>query len=213
MAHIISLGRDPHEKMRKLLPWYVTGRLDAEEIAALEAHLADCLDCTAELEAERALGAQVAGLPMDMERGWSALRERIKAEPRPVLQPVTAAGRLSLWRGTPWLVGAQAAAILLLGLVVAMPRFAPPAAATYHALGAAPVAGTGNIVVMFRPETRESDLRGTLGAVGARVVDGPTAAGGYLLRVPDATRDASLVKLRARADVVLAQPIDAGATP
>jgi anti-sigma factor RsiW len=213
MADIIPLERDPHDKMRKLFPWYVTGRLDAEETAELEEHLADCAECQAELRSERALGAEVAGLPMDVERGWSALRQRLQAPPGDVAFEAAAPAlpRRRAWRGTGWLVGAQAAAILILGVVVALPRFEPPA--QYHALGSPPAAGAGNIVVIFRPETSERELRRTLNDAGARMVDGPTAVDGYVLRVADSNRNAALTRLRSHSDVVLAQPIDAGGAP
>ena len=79
MNDIIPFQRDPHDRTLKLLPWLVSGRLDAEEQAEVEAHLETCPDCRDELEAERALGRQVAGLSFDVERGWERLRGRIEA--------------------------------------------------------------------------------------------------------------------------------------
>jgi hypothetical protein len=43
---------------------------------------------------------------------------------------------------------------------------------TYVALGSAPVAGSANVIVMFRPEAREADLRGALATSGAALVGG-----------------------------------------
>jgi hypothetical protein len=99
--------------------------------------------------------------------------------------------------------------LLLAGVWVA-PSLQP---ARYHALGAAPAPASGNVVVMFRPDTREQDLRRTLNAAHARLVDGPTAADAYLLHVPSAERAAALVRLKGQADVVLAEPIDPGGPP
>ena len=42
------------------MPWYANGTLDADETAAVEAHLEGCDECRAELESERALGAMIA---------------------------------------------------------------------------------------------------------------------------------------------------------
>jgi hypothetical protein len=67
------------------------------------------------------------------------------------------------------------------------------------------------MMVMFRPNTSEQDLRRILTDADARVVDGPTSAGAYVLVVPTAVRAQTLAKLRAQTEVVLAQPIDAGA--
>jgi hypothetical protein len=83
----------------------------------------------------------------------------------------------------------------------------------YLALGAAPGATAGNVVIIFRPDTLESTLREALNASDARVVDGPTPAGAYVLHVPDAERPAALAELRRRAEVTLAEPIDAAASP
>ena len=65
----------------------------------------------------------------------------------------------------------------------------------------------GNVVVVFHPDTTERQMRETLKAGQARLVDGPTAAGGYVLAVPAAKRTAALAALRARENVVLAEPI------
>jgi hypothetical protein len=86
-----------------------------------------------------------------------------------------------------------------------------PAPAPYHTLGSAPPPATGNAIVIFRPDTSEQELRQTLNANGARLVDGPTAADAYVLHLPAERRDAVLVRLRADHDVVLAEPINAEA--
>jgi acyl-CoA synthetase (AMP-forming)/AMP-acid ligase II len=84
---------------------------------------------------------------------------------------------------------------------------APPA--RYHTLAGVAALAAGNVVVIFRPDTRERELRATLEASHARVVDGPTAADAYVLRVPASQRLAALATLRARPDITLAEPIDA----
>ena len=103
-----------------------------------------------------------------------------------------------------WIITAQAAA-LVAAIVLSGPAERP---ALYRTLGSPPVADAGNVIVIFRPDATERDLRQTLVATGARLTDGPTAAGAYVLRVPRAGRDAALAKLRRQADIVLAQPID-----
>ena len=61
-GRIISLHGDLHDDACALLPWYATGRLDAEDVARVEAHLPTCTQCQADLIAERRLQAAVAGL-------------------------------------------------------------------------------------------------------------------------------------------------------
>jgi hypothetical protein len=114
----------------------------------------------------------------------------------------------------PWL-GWGVAAVLMLGLAVTLaPALRPaPAADSYRALGAPPTAQPGNVVVIFRPDTTEKAMREALKAGGARLVDGPTAADAYVLHVPAAQREAALASLRARREIVLAQPVDSGGAP
>jgi hypothetical protein len=81
--------------------------------------------------------------------------------------------------------------------------------ATYQALGKPQAAATvGNVIVIFRPDAREQDLRRILTLTGARLVDGPTPADAYVLRVSPDRRPAVITRLRAQREIVLAQPID-----
>lgn len=219
-GRIIQLHGDPHRDVQALLPWYVTGRLDAADQAEVEAHLSACPECQAELGFERRLKAEVADLPIDVERGWALLQRRIVLDrAHQVRKPsirtwLAAAGREARlrWRaGGPWLGWALAAPLLLFVLAV---RTQPPAQpARYHALGAAPAAAAGNLVVMFRPDISERALRQTLRASHARLVGGPTSTDAYMLQVPAAERAAALATLRARPEIALAQPIDSGGPP
>ena len=96
-------------------------------------------------------------------------------------------------------------------LVVALLVQRPPEAAPYRALGEAPAAAAriGNVLVMFGPSTSEPGLRRALEASHARLVDGPTSTGAYILSVAPEQRAAALAILRAQPGVTLAEPIDA----
>ena len=222
MANIITLLDEKHGEAQSLLPWYLTGRLGATDRANVEAHLADCAECRAELSSERRLMAEWASLPMEAEFSWLRLRERLAHEPsrRGGGGDRSAAPRRAarnVWRSAAPGLGWALAAVQALALVVLGVSSQPPAqSAAYHTLGAGspPAAGpgSGNVLVMFRPDTREQAIRDMLNASHARLVDGPTAADAYLLRVRSSERDTALAKLRRRPDVTLAQPVDAGAT-
>jgi hypothetical protein len=80
--------------------------------------------------------------------------------------------------------------------------------AVYQALSAPQPVAVGNIIVIFRPDAREQDLRRILTLTDARLVDGPTPADAYVLRVSPARRAAVLSRLRAQREIVVAQPID-----
>ena len=209
MARIIRLHDENHWELQRLLPWYVTGRLDPAEHARVEAHLAGCEECQEEVRFERTLAETVKDLPLDAEVGWRRLERRLKAEP-PRGGGLARSGAVragALWGG--WAVAA--CALVAVGVTV-LPRLQQPAAA-YHVLGAAHSVTPGNMVVIFRPETPERAIRAALTGVGARIVDGPTGADAYVLQVPAAQRAGALAKLRSGPNIVLAEPVDPGVAP
>src|SRR5437868_3598363 len=88
MADLVHLHEDPHDRAQSLLPWYANGTLDPAEAALVEAHLATCADCRAALEMDRAIGGHPADVPLDVEQGWAAMRERLAATPARPAAPV-----------------------------------------------------------------------------------------------------------------------------
>lgn len=210
-----SVSEGDHDRVQSLLPWYVNGTLEAVERVSVEAHLAACPACQAELASERRLAEEVAAMPVAPAPGWAVLLSRLEAAGRPrrtlAMRLAEAfAGLVRGWRERPaWAVPALAAQLGLIGVFAALalaPRQAPE---RYVALSASRPAPAANVIVMFRPETREAELRAVLRAADARLVGGPTAADAYLLQVPAATRAAAISRLRASGEVSLAEPVDA----
>jgi len=196
----------PHDEAEELLPWYATGQLDAADQALVERHLAACARCQRQLHAEHVLIDQFQGLTPEIDSGWARLRGRIEAQQ---------ATRSSIGRalGEIWHVFTRPAIAALAAAQVAFVAFAAmflqwSGQPAYVALGSAPTAASANVIVMFRPETREAELRAALAASGASLVGGPTDADAYLLHVPAASRQAALSRLQRDANVTLAQPID-----
>ena len=215
-AKVLAIGADDaHQGVQALLPWYLSGGLDPAEVDVLEAHLSGCARCQAELAWERSVQAARAAPAGDaghgdVERGWARLRARIEASERAAstgaaARPAPAPARLHVamrrWRA---LAAAQFAAI---GALAALLLWLPAHDERYHALGAASPAPSGNLIVRFRPETPERELRGALAQAGARLVDGPTVTDAYLLEVPAARQAAALAALRAQPSVVLAESL------
>lgn len=214
MGNIIPLHGDPHAMTQELLPWYVNGRLESGEHRMVEEHLARCAECRAELEGEARLARAYSGLLDDAPETPTPARASAlaAARARPRRSVRSPAGRFGA--GGLALIAASQVAIIGLSLVV-YSQFQRPAAGEYHALAApaATPAAIGNLIVIFRPDTPEQVLRATLHAVGARIVDGPTAADAYVLAVAPAALTGTLATLRARPDIVLAQPIGAELRP
>ncbi|WP_308813941.1 zf-HC2 domain-containing protein [Sphingomonas sp. GV3] len=216
--------------MALLLPWHAAGTLDSHDAAIVERHLAQCERCRADLVVERRLVDAIAADGVTADGGWFALDALLdsqgdKAEHEEAITiaplPPRRMARSSRRRGAPlralskattlrWVVGGQFAALLVLGTIVALPleREGP-----YRALGEAPATGTrpGNTLAMFRPNLSEAALRRALIRVDARVVDGPTAAGAYVLNVPGGATGPQLAILRAQPGVTMAEPVGEGA--
>jgi anti-sigma factor RsiW len=196
----------PHDQAEELLPWYATGQLDAADRALVEKHLASCARCERQLAAERALIHEFQGLTPEVDTGWATLRGRIVTQPRS--GPGIGAALAEFWellkRPAVAALATAQVAFVAIGATVLQWSSQP----TYVALGSAPVAASANVIVMFRPEIREAELRGALESSGASLVGGPTEADAYLLHVPANARPAAVEKLQKNANVTLAQPID-----
>jgi len=217
MAKIISLRGDQHHQVFDLLPWYATGQLDPADLAQVEAHLDGCADCQGELKFQRQLASALSALPIVAEDGWPAMRQRLEQEERDGADadrrndPLRERFRRG-WRANgPWLGWAAAAGVALaLSGVLLLPSAKP---AAYHALGAAPANPACNAIIAFRPDTTEHVLRDILNEGHARLVDGPTASGAFVLHIAPSDRPDALARLRRRPEVTSAEPIDSGAPP
>jgi hypothetical protein len=145
-----------------------------------------------------------------VDPAWARLEARLDAADARRGRAKTGgfAWAMPAWLG--WGLAGQAA-LLTLFAVLAGPVLAPKP--EFHALGARAASPAGNMVVIFRPDTREATLRADLKAANARIVDGPTEADAYVLAAPAASRDKAVATFRARPEVMLAEPIGEGGAP
>lgn len=218
MPNTIQMEIKPHHDAEELLPWYVTGQLEGDELAFVENHLSSCAHCRRQLSFERQMVEEFAGLTPEIDTGWARLKERLEA-PRPIasFEPHRASrswwARFSRDAATVWqgltrpavavLATAQIAFVAIAGMILF--SLSQP---SYRALGSAPAPRSANVIAMFRADTTESQMRDLLRANGATVVGGPTSADAFLLRVAPASRREALLKLRSNRHVLMAQPID-----
>jgi hypothetical protein len=234
MTQIIELNVCDSEAAR-LLPWFATGCIDAADAARVEAHVASCPACRADLAAQRELhGLMQAGEKVEyspqpsLQKLLSRIDELDREIPRAAETPdVTAAAssaplpvRTGLQR---WLVAAvvlQTLGLGTLGTLLWQHAGRRTAGAEYVTLGTVD-AGLGlgpRVRVVFDPNTTIGGMAALLGTVRADIVGGPTAAGAYTLALrPDAgapaSVDAGLARLRADPHVVFAEPVVTGAGP
>ena len=219
-ARVVHLGTDMHQKVQALLPWYVCANLGAEERVRVEAHIAECPRCQAELAWERKLQAAHVDTdaPGDVDRDFALLRERIAGDAAPRRRGSLVARLMQDWRAGPawmrWTVAGQCVVVAALSGLLLVPFSAEH---RYRALGgpaAAPgAAGGGNLIVRFRPEATERDMRRVLRDSEARLVYGPTTTDAYLLAVPAGHEAAAVARLRRASAVLLVESLDGRASP
>jgi hypothetical protein len=209
-GRIISLPIDPHREALSLLPWYVRGRLDPEEHARLEAHLTDCAECRAELRFENRLNVVLHDPPPDPEQGWARIERRIRGlneDPQPSAHRLRRRAAAPPWVG--WAFAAQVL-LMVLGGGVLVAWLGPD---RYHTLSSPSPTSRGDLVVIFSPEISEESLRAILRTNHARIIDGPSAPGAYVLATPKGQRDAILARLRGDPHLLLAEPLDNSPSP
>ncbi|WP_049621729.1 zf-HC2 domain-containing protein [Frateuria defendens] len=210
-GRIVRFGGSPHAQVDRLLPWWVNGTLGEEERLQVERHLAECAPCRREAAWLHALQQGYAAeeeTAADLAPSMRRLRRRLEAERGSGARPFLAAPR---WLGggtrwLAWLAAAQAVAILALGAVLY--RQDRPPSPTYHTL-AAPHGSHALLVVVFDPRLDEAQMRRLLRTCDARIVDGPTETGAYLLSVPDGEAESARRMLHEAAGVVMVERLDA----
>ena len=219
-GRVVHLGTDVHQKVQALLPWYVCASLGAEERVRVEAHLAECARCQAELAWERKLQVAHADIdvPGDVDQGFALLRERIASAAAPRRRSSLATRLMHGWhKGPAWmlwaLLGQCAVVAALSGWLLVPLAFEQ----RYRALGgpaATPGAAVGgNLIVRFRPEATEQEMRRALRDSEARLVYGPTTTDAYLLAVPTGHETAAVARLRNSSAVLLVESLDRQAAP
>jgi putative zinc finger protein/fervidolysin-like protein len=200
------LNRDPHDEAEELLPWYATGQLEEADRVRVEDHLTSCSDCREQLTLERRMVQEFRASDPETDAGWTRLRGRIEAQLQQSRHFPRETGDVWKMFRQP-AVAALAAAqvgflVLSAGILLSLSR------PTYHALASPPPSAAANVIVIFRADATEEDIRDALKASGASIVGGPTAADAYLLRVSANQRPQALNRLRSDDDVQMAEPID-----
>lgn len=211
---VTPAGDPEHRNAQLLLSWYAAVLLEPAEEARVARHVAGCAVCRADLALDAALADLAPADPLlSADAGWTRLAARVAGGASPAPLPGVARRRPAAplfadWRG--WAIAAQFVLIALLATWLAVSRASPD---TYRTLQAAQPTAHGDLLVMFEPETPERNLRELLGRADARVVDGPTVTGAYVLAVRAGGQRPALEALRASPGVTMAEPLDPEAGP
>lgn len=198
------------------IPWYPDG-LTPEECGAVEAHVADCRACRAELAFMRGDEEPAIELP-DSEEVYARVLERIARpeEPEGFAPPPPRVGRmrrLSQRAAGPVSVAAGLLVALVSGMLTTGVIWAVRVVPTYETASLEPPAAVGyagqHLEVVFRPDATAREIETQLRAVGATIVSGPTPRGVYRVRlVSSVDVEVALEQLRGagRGVVAFAEP-------
>jgi len=204
--------RQELEALRRLQTAYVAGEVTADVESALarlwqnmppqsiEPAPADA--ATAE-EALSLSAAHESRSPASRSsRGSPSLSFQAALEHAPARATATSSRNSNLpWRGNSrrtslfgMALAAQFGVIVALGWALWTWQSAPT---RFHALGAAqsPTRATGDAIIVFAPDVEERRMRRILEDASARIVDGPTAANGYVIRFDRGDVDEAITRL------------------
>jgi anti-sigma factor RsiW len=215
-----SLKDIEREEIEMLLPWYVTGRLDAADLAKVEAYLAAHPEMTRQLDlaraerdetvasnealgfpaaraADRLIGSVPAARP-----GWAAvhaLRGGLRQVRDLLVAPTANAVRLA----------AVAAAVLVAVQAVAIVSLLKERERTYQTASGGQSGEGIALLVTFAEDAKATAISQLLTEFDASIVDGPKAGGVYKIRLrtedrSPAGREALVRRLAERRDIVRA---------
>ena len=200
-----------HREVWQLIPWWVNGTASADDRRACERHLQDCPDCRDEVDLQSRIRAGLAddGAPLGhAQAAFARLLERIDAEP-PTIAPSARPSRSPAERWWPGLVAAVVVQAVGLVALAAFALHRTPAAPAYATLSVDEAERPGATIRLVPARTLTiGALHDLLAQNGLRIVDGQRDRPIYALsptRPIDAT--ATLARLRAHADILLAEPI------
>lgn len=181
-----------HHEVTMLLPWYVNGTLNEQEMAMVEAHLEHCTGCreTVPVEVQRARrlhadgeDARVAALVSRRGREFQALRNRLRLTPVNALQ-------VDL-RWVPAL-----ATLLLIALAIPVVWVARQTDQTLYELRTNPVAIEAPVLqLVFKDGTSADDIDLLIGASGT-LLGPPSAQGIYRIALATDDPQAMLTRIR-----------------
>jgi hypothetical protein len=213
-GRVLPFDPPAHKVADVLLPWFVNGTLEKDELAFVQQHLSECVRCQREVQWLRELRA--ACVDGEAAPGASTVFRTLR---RQLDEPRTGQGKgaslRKLWRRAPpwsrWAMVAELALIVGLGTALVPLTDGPT---LYRTLGARSTLApkTGSLVVVFDPTTTESDFRRILRKAGVRVADGPTQTNAYVLKVDAERRVEAMQALRAEPAVVLVEQLGPGET-
>jgi len=209
-----------HSQVQDLLPWYANNTLQADEQQLVRAHLQTCTACQDDLQWQQKLkaGEPAASTVPNVDRALARLLPKLDRQVQAAkvnntnnfmarLRTLFTADGKAPARWGMAVMASQTAVIVGLVAFMALPRQDD---SSYRVLGSGE-RSSGNIVVLFKPETTVKDIQRIMSINDARIIDGPTVTNAYLLNVDDARLEQSIRELRSEAGIELVESLGSGA--
>ena len=213
-ADVLPIDGAEHQAVQLLLPWHGNAMLSASEAARVEAHVAECARCQADLawQSRLRLAPVDAGTaePPSFDRRWGTLRAQLATDVAASRLVSGRAPRRAVPLGWTFALAAQAGLLLAFALVATWPMLSTRVE-PYRGLGAAPASAAANAIVVFRADATEAQIRGALRAGDAHLVGGPTVSDAYLLKLRTHNQ-ATLSTLRSQPGVARVESLEAEVT-
>ena len=215
---------DTHAEAWALLPWLANGRLPASDREWVEAHVAQCAECRAELDAQRKVASQIGREPSqdsagtEEQRSFNKLWARIEASEgaAPSASGVVGGSSSRTSRTVRWL----AAAVVVQGFGLALFGFNALRTAnsgsefvTVSDPGPAPRLNAPMLSLAFAPEASMSSINTLLTHQGLSIVSGPGTAGNFTAQLSadavasGASADSVAAVISKDPNVTFAQPV------
>ena len=207
---------DPAE-IEVLLPWYVTGKLDAADMARVEAFLDAHPDMRRQIDLVREEQTQSTAANEALGYPSAGSLDRIMAVVGHDAGDWARTGSLRTWlseffaapspQGVRWAAAAAGLLLLLQAAVIGALIVGRSADPYQTAGGEQVIAGPGALIVGFADKATMPAISALLGEVGAQIADGPKPGNLYGVRLTksnatSAEREEVARRLRARPDVV-----------
>jgi putative zinc finger protein len=210
-----------HDDVWHALPFYVNGTLRGQAREDVDAHLASCMECRAELVTQTQVRDTIVredvrqeSAQASFEQLWDRISEDeavAEAHEAKALSAAPAVPRARASNTMKWLVAAVIVEGIGLATLSAMTwSQSLSVSPDYRTLSSqeTPLPG-GQIRAVFSPDLKLAEFQGLLSSSKLSVVGGPTEAGVYTLALEDtsASVDNALAHLRGNASVRFAEPI------
>lgn len=222
-----------HQQAVQVLPWFVNGTLTAQEHAAVEAHVRDCLRCRSELEQlnrwqgefsqtmhERPVPSAVASnraaalIARAAASNESVPPHESERTPRPARQRRPAFDTIAAWVAVPsrWLTAAPRAAAIAIAMLLAagvltwslVPR--TPDTADFRTLTTPDSLPAGQYLrIALHPQSEAGSLDRLLRESGLTIVAGPSEHGVYTLALNNDEWPQAVATLEADPAVLFAE--------